>query len=51
MRVFYPDGYLTDDELTLIKKKERRLQLSSTFLAIAIGVLTISVFVYLLRGS
>jgi len=51
MRVFYPDGYLTDDELTLIKKKERRLQLSSTFLAIAIGVLTISVFVYLIRGS
>ena len=51
LRVFYPDGYLTDDELTLIKKKERRLQLSSTFLAIAIGVLTISVFVYLIRGS
>jgi hypothetical protein len=51
MRVFYPDGYLTDDELTLIKKKEQRLQLSSTFLAIAIGGLAISVFVYLIRGS
>lgn len=51
LRVFYPDGYLTDDDLTLIKKKQQRLQLSSTFLAIAIGVLTISVFVYLIRGS
>lgn len=46
---FYPKGYLTDDDLTLIKKKERRLQFSSIFLEVAVGVLIIAVFVYLLR--
>jgi zinc-ribbon domain len=49
LRVSYPDGYLTDEYLTLIKKKEQRLQLSSIFLEVAIGILVISVFVYLLR--
>ena len=49
LRVFYPDGYLTDDYLSLIKKKEQRLQLSSIFLEVAIGILVISVFVYLIR--
>jgi hypothetical protein len=51
LRVFYPDGYLNDDYLTLIRKKERRLRLSSLFLQIAIGVVIISVFVYLLRPA
>jgi Double zinc ribbon len=51
LRVFYPDGYLTDDSLTLIKKKERRLRFSSIFLEVAIGILIIAVFVYLLRPS
>jgi hypothetical protein len=49
LRVFYPAGYLTDDDLTLIKKKKQRLQLSSVFLEIAVGVLIVAVFVYLLR--
>ena len=51
LRVFYPDGYLTDDYLTLINKKEKRLQASSIFLEVAIGILVISVFVYLLRPA
>ncbi|GAC1350930.1 MAG: hypothetical protein NVSMB27_38180 [Ktedonobacteraceae bacterium] len=51
LRVFYPDGYLTDDYLTLIKKKEQRLQFSSLFLEVAIGVLIIAVVVYLLRPA
>jgi hypothetical protein len=50
LRVFYPAGYLIDDELTLIKKKQRRLQASSIFLEIAIGVLIIAVLAYLLRS-
>jgi zinc ribbon protein len=49
LRVFYPNGYLTDTYETLIKKKEQRLQSSSLFLQVAIGILVISVFVYLLR--
>lgn len=48
LRVFYPDEYLTADYPTLIKKKEKRLQISSIFLVIAIGSLFVSVFVYLL---
>ena len=51
LRVFYPDGYLTDDYLSLIKKKEQRLRFSSIFLEIAIGVMIIAIFVYLLRPS
>ena len=51
LRVFYPDGYLTDDYPTLIKKKEKRLFASSIFLEVAIGILVISVFVYLLRSA
>lgn len=51
LRVSYPDGYLTDEYLTLIKKKEKRLQSSSIFLEVAIGILVISVFVYLLRPA
>ncbi len=51
LRVFYPTGYLADDDLTLIKKKQQRLQLSSLFLEISVGVLIIAVFVYLLRPS
>lgn len=51
LRVFYPDGYLTDDYLALIKKKEQRLRFSSIFLEIAIGVMIIATFVYLLRPS
>ncbi len=49
LTVFYPNGYLTDDHLTLIKKKEQRLRFSSIFLEVAVGVLIISVVVYLLR--
>jgi len=49
LRVFYPSGYLTDDDETLIKKKERRLQFSSVFLEVAVAILIIAVFVYLLR--
>jgi hypothetical protein len=49
LRVFYPNGYLTDDYLTLIKKKEKRLRSSSLFLQVAIGILVLSVFVYLIR--
>lgn len=51
LRVFYPDGYLTDEYPTLIPKKEKRLQASSIFLEIAIGILVISVFVYLIRPA
>jgi len=51
LRVSYPDGYLTDENLTLIKKKEKRLQSSSIFLEVAIGILVISVFVYLIRPA
>lgn len=51
MQVFYPDGYLHDDYLTLIKKKEQRLKLSSTLLQIGVGIVIISVFVYLIRPS
>jgi len=51
LRVSYPDGYLTDEYLTLIKKKEKRLQSSSIFLEVAIGILVISVFVYLIRPA
>ena len=51
MQVFYPDGYLSDDYLTLIKKKEQRLKLSSTLLQIGVGIVIISVFVYLIRPS
>jgi zinc-ribbon domain len=51
LRVFYPDGYLTDDYPILIKKKEKRLFASSIFLEVAIGILVISVFVYLLRSA
>ena len=49
LRVFYPSGYLHDDDETLIKKKQQRLQFSSTFLEIAIVILIIAVIVYLLR--
>ncbi len=51
MQVFYPDGYLNDDYLTLIKKKEQRLKFSSTLLQIGVGIVIISVFVYLIRPS
>jgi hypothetical protein len=51
LRVFYPEGYLTDDYLTLIKKKEQRLRFSSIFLEIAIGFMVIAIFVYLLRPA
>jgi len=51
LRVFYLDGYLTDDYLTLIRKKEQRLQFSSLFLEVAIGVLIIAVVVYLFRPA
>jgi zinc-ribbon domain len=51
LRVFYPDGYLTDNYPTLINKKEKRLQASSLFLEVAIGILVISVFVYLIRPA
>jgi hypothetical protein len=51
LTVFYPNGYLTDDQLTLIKKKEQRLQFSSIFLEVAVGVLIVAVFVYLLRPA
>ena len=51
LRVFYPSGYLHDDEETLIKKKQQRLQFSSTFLEIAIVILIIAVIVYLLRPT
>ncbi len=51
LRVFYPEGYLTDEYLTLIKKKEQRLHFSSIFLEIAIGIMIIAVFVYLIRPS
>ena len=51
LRVFYPDGYLTDTYQTLIKKNEQRLQSSTIFLEVAIGILVISVFVYLLRPA
>jgi len=49
LRVFYPDGYLNDDYLALIKKKEQRLRWSVIFLEIAIALLVIAVFVYLTR--
>ncbi len=51
LRVFYPDGYLTDEYLTLIKKKEQRLRFSFIFLEIAIGIMIIAVFAYLIRPS
>ncbi|MBV9690786.1 MAG: hypothetical protein JO202_13885 [Ktedonobacteraceae bacterium] len=51
LRVFYPSGYLNDDDETLIKKKERRLQFSSSFLEVAIAILIIAVIVYLLRPA
>ena len=51
LRVFYPNGYLTDDYPSLIKKKEKRLFASSIFLEVAIGILVISVFVYLIRPA
>jgi len=49
VRVCHLDGYLTDDYMTLIRKKERRLKWSSLSLEIAIGILIIAVAVYLLR--
>lgn len=50
LSVFSPDGYLHDSDLTLARKKEQRLQRSSISLELAIGVLAIAVFVYLIRA-
>ena len=49
VRVFYPGGYLSTDYPAVIKEKEQRFNLSSFSLQVAIGVLTIAVFVYLSR--
>lgn len=49
VQVFSSSGYLTDDYPSLLKKKEERLRHSSLALEIAVALLAISVFVYLLR--
>ncbi|HEY0753272.1 MAG TPA: zinc-ribbon domain-containing protein [Ktedonobacteraceae bacterium] len=49
VRVFYPAGYLTDDYPTLLRTKDARLRYSSLLLEISVGLLAISVFVYLMR--
>lgn len=51
LRVFYPAGYLTDDYITLIKKKEERLRWSALSLEISIGILIVAIIVYLLRPT
>jgi hypothetical protein len=48
--VFYPAGYLTDDYITLIKKKEDRLRWSALSLETSIGILIVAIVVYLLRS-
>lgn len=50
IRVFYPTGYLTDDYPRLLKTKDARLRYSSLLLEISVGVLALSIFVYLTRG-
>ncbi len=47
IRVFYPRGYLNNTYMELIDIKEKRLRRSTTFLGIAIGVLAVSLFIYL----
>lgn len=49
VRVYYPEGYYQESNYrTLIKEKQRRLQFSSIFLQVALGILIVGVFVYLL---
>jgi hypothetical protein len=51
LRVYYPAGYLTDDYPKLLRTKDARLRYSSLLLEISVGVLAVSVFVYLLRTT
>jgi hypothetical protein len=51
LRVFYPAGYLTDDYITLIKKKEDRLRWSALSLETSVGILIVAIIVYLLRPA
>lgn len=51
VRVLYPAGYLTDDDTTLCKTKGERLRFSLLALEIAVALLAVSVFVYLLRPA
>lgn len=52
LQVFYPKGYLQARSYrTLIEEKNKRLQRSSLLLQVAIAVLILSVFVYLIRPA
>lgn len=50
IRVFYPAGYLNNDYPRLLRTKDARLRYSSLLLEISVGILALSVFVYLLRS-
>lgn len=49
LRVFYPRGYITNTYMELIDIKEKRLQYSAVFFGIAVCVLAVGLFVYLIR--
>jgi hypothetical protein len=50
-RVFDPAGYFSDDYPTLFKRKEKRLRQSLLSLELAVALLAVSVFFYLLRPA
>ena len=52
LQVFYPKGYLQASSYrALIEEKNKRLQRSSLLLQVAIAVLILSVFIYLIRPA
>ncbi len=52
LQVFYPKGYLQASSYrTLIEEKNKRLQRSSLLLQVAVGVLILAIFVYLIRPA
>jgi len=51
LRVFYPRGYLTNTYMELIDIKEERLRYSAISFGVAIAVLAVGLFVYLIRPA
>lgn len=51
VRVFSPAGYLSDDDATRCKKKDERLRFGLLALEIAVALLAVSVFLYLIRPA
>ena len=49
VRVFSFTDYLTRDYEMLLRKKEKRMHLSSLLLEISVGLIVVAVFIYLVR--